>query len=664
MERHRDLATELEQSEALRQSMLAAVPAGIAHVRADGRFSFANAEALRILDMREEDISNRVIGDFATRTIKEDGTPHRVDEYGATLALRTGEPVGPRTIGVRHADGKIVWCVWRTAPVKNPNTGATTGAVLGFLDVTEQVSIARRLRDHEAKLAAIMENAPNIIFTMTADGRFTFVNHTTRNLPGVDTSSIIGQSIFDWVNPRERGMVREKICRVAERGENVQYESVGLDGYDENTYITNLGPIWRDGRVVSVVGITSVITELKRADADRIRLSDELHESQRLEGLGRLAGGVAHDFNNLLTIVQANVDLLLSPRSEYQIPGPRDGVGQLIRERIGEIGDAARRASSLTRQLLAFGRKQELVPRVLDIQSLLEGVTPLLRRLVAEHTKLEIDTAPALGPVYADPIELERVLVNLVMNADDAMPDGGVISIRTRSIRVEEPRKGICSGPHLLVEVRDTGTGMAEETLAHAFEPFYTTKALGRGTGLGLATVHGIVCQSGGAVEIDSRLGEGTTVRVILPESSGSVEPATASLVPPSATARRSTVLLVEDEPTVRKSTALLLEANGYDVIAPPTSLSASKISGDTLARVDLLLTDLVMPDISGTTLAARLRERSPRLPVLLMSGHTLDTMSAAADGYRLITKPYGERSLIEAVRSALSVDVQALAVA
>jgi PAS domain S-box-containing protein len=624
----------------------------------DLRFTFANAEALRILRMKEEDIEKKLLSDFASMTIREDGSPHPVEEYGAVLALKTGESVGPRTIGLRYPNGRVVWCVWKTTPVKDPETGATTGAILGFLDVTEQFNVARSLRDHRAKLAAIMASAPNIIFTITPEGRFLFVNRAIHDLLGVDPATLIGESIFDRLNSRDRELVREKIRHVIERGENAQYEMTGLDGRDTNSYMVNLGPIWRDGKVASIVGIKSVITELKRAEADRIRLVAELHEAQRLEGLGRLAGGVAHDFNNLLTIVQTNVDLLLSERSEYQIPG-KNGSAQKIRERVGEIGDAARRAAALTRQLLAFGRKQELLPRTIDVGVLVRGVTPLLRRLVAEHTRLDVVANSTAGAVFADPIELERVLVNLVMNAADATPHGGVITISTRSLWLDAPREGLSKGPHVVLEVRDTGTGMGEETLAHAFEPFFTTKALGRGTGLGLATVHGIVRQSGGTIEIESHVGAGTTVRVLLPATRMEVAPTSLGSPPPRPTSRRSTVLLVEDEHGVRESTRLVLEANGYEVIAPASALAASTVSGDTLARIDLLLTDVVMPDISGTTLAARLRERSPHLPVLLMSGHTRVNISAATDGYRLIMKPFDERSLIKAVRAALAVDIQ-----
>jgi len=484
-----------------------------------------------------------------------------------------------------------------------------------------------------------------VIFTLTPQGRFTFMNHTVPSVESlVDTTSIVGQDFLDWLNPRDHEMVRAKLQAVVERGENVQYEVEGLDGIDPNSYMANLGPVWRDGKVVEIAGIISVITDLKRAESERIRLVEELHEAQRLEGLGRLAGGVAHDFNNLLTIVQANVDLLLSPRHGHGL----DVSGE-IQERIREIGDATRRAATLTRQLLAFGRKQELAPRTLDLKRLVEGIAPLLRRLLTEHTKLDIHAEPGLGSVHADPVELERVLVNLVMNASDAMPQGGTIRVLLSNEQTGEGRS-----QHVVLAVEDTGVGMSPDVAAHAFEPFFTTKGPGRGTGLGLATVHGIVRQSAGSVEFDTHVGAGTTVRVLLPRATGVVAPPAPTDVPRSTEVRRSTILLVEDDPAVREVTKLLLESNGYEVIAPVSPLAAATVAGDILARVELLLTDVVMPEISGTTLATRLRERSPNLPVLLMSGHVRDGEPPLPGAYYFIPKPFDETALVGAVRQAI----------
>ncbi|MFO0611815.1 MAG: PAS domain-containing protein [Polyangiaceae bacterium] len=656
MEEERNLSRELEESEALRRGILAAVPVGVVHVLSSGRIQVANAEALRILGLTHDEITDTYTTEYASQTFNEDGSPCAPDDYPVTKALTTGQPQSAQTIGIRLRDGSTCWCVFRAVPMKDAATGVTTGAIVAFVDVTNQMEIARTLRDSEAKLSAIMANAPNLIFTLDPEGRITFMNRTIADVEEmVDTTSIVGESVFTWLNPRDHDMVREKLRRVLEHGEMQQYEVKGLDGVDPNTYVTNLGPVWREGRVAGVAGIVSFITEIKKAEAERIKLVAELHEAQRLEGLGRLAGGLAHDFNNLLTIVQGNVDLLLSPRHGADLTGASEAAITKIRERIGEIGDAARKAAMLTRQLLAFGRKQELAPRTVDLNGLVEGMAPLLRRLLAEHTTLELALSLDIGTVRADPVEIERVLVNLVMNAGDAMPDGGSITIRTRPLDVTIKRDELEVGRHVVLEVRDRGTGMNDETLKHAFEPFFTTKEIGKGTGLGLATVHGIVRQSGGLVEIDTEVGLGTTVRAIFPEAVGRLESRKPSAAPSSREAHRGTLLVVEDDVAVRDVTRLVLEANGYQVVAPLSAEAAAKIPGDVLARIDVLVTDVVMPGMSGPTVAMRLRERAPWLEVLLVSGHIREApVSAGRDGFAFLSKPFDEKALLSAVRDAM----------
>lgn len=660
----RNLSRELEESEALQRGILAAVPVGVVHVLASGKIHVADAEALRLLGLTHDEITNTYAVSYEAKTFNEDGSPCSAADYPVTKALMTGLPQPAQTIGLHLRDQTISWCVFRAVPLKDPESGETTGAVVAFVDVTNQMQVARTLRDSEAKLAALMANAPNLIFTIDADCRITFMNRTVDAVSGiVDTRSVVGQSLFAWLNPRDHEIVRAKVARVFEHGENQKWEVAGLDGVDPNFYIAHVGPVWKEGRVAEVAGIISIITDLKRAEAERIKLVAELHEAQRLEGLGRLAGGLAHDFNNLLTIVQGNVDLLLSPRHGFDLTGASEATILKVRERIGEIGDAARKAAMLTRQLLAFGRKQDLAPRTIDVNALIEGMSPLLRRLLAEHTTLELTLAQEIGTVRADPVELERVLVNLVMNASDAMPDGGAITITTRPLEIggdeSPPREALAAGRHVVLEVRDVGTGMTDETLRHAFEPFFTTKEVGRGTGLGLATVHGIVRQSGGVVEIDTELAApdragGTTIRAIFPEGVGRVDSHKPSSVPSSREVNRGTILLCEDDAAVRDVTRLVLEANGYHVVASASAEAASKTSGDVLARIDVLVTDVVMPGMSGPTVAARLRERAPWLEVLLVSGHIREMPAAGHDRFEFLAKPFDERSLIAAVRDAM----------
>ncbi|NUP10074.1 MAG: PAS domain-containing protein [Polyangiaceae bacterium] len=647
--RHSDLQAALQQSEQLTRGILASVPAGVVHVRADGAILHANAEALRVLGLGFDELTQRFTRDFEPETIFEDGSPCTAADYPVTKALVTGEPQPAVTIGVKRRDGGVSWCVFRAAPVKDAD-GVTTGAVVSFHDVSQQIETANTLRRSEAKFKAIVTSAPNIICTADETGRITFMNQVVDNLDRVvDTSTIVGQSVFNWINKRDHARMREAISRVVENAETVELEIAGLDSVDPNYYVTRIGPVLEGGKVASIAMVVSVITERKRAEDERVRLLAQLHEAQRLESLGRLAGGVAHDFNNLLTVIQGSVDLL------------RARVGN-TQERIADIGEAASRAASLTKQLLAFGRGQPMNPRVIDIRFVVDEIAPMLRRLVGEHIEIVIDHAPDLGCVRADRAEFERVIVNLVMNARDAMSEGGRCTIRTRNLAVNaagatfepEDRKGSDEAFfRVAMEVADTGSGMDRQTLDHAFEPFFTTKEVGRGSGLGLATVHGIVSQSGGAIEVESAPGIGTTFRILLPLIEDRPEKKT---IPPrtGVVRARETILIVEDEPRVRAVTKSLLEDEGYTVLEADGPEQALAMSDDTLRKVKVLFTDVVMPGINGPAMAGRLRIRAPHLKVLLMSGHVREALGELPDGFAFLSKPFDKRAMCDAIRALI----------
>jgi len=648
---HDDLATALAVSEQLTRGILAAVPVGVVHVTIDGSVGTANAEALRVLGLSYDELTRRYTTDFETETILQDGTPCPVDRYPVSRALITGEVQPAMTIGVRRPSGDVCWCIFRAVPVKDPASGATTGAVVTFHDVTEQIKVAETLQRSEAELKAIVSSAPNVILTADREGRITFMNRTAPNLDHpVDTSTVVGQSMLDWINARDIPMFKENLRRVVEQGETVEYEMAGLDGIDPNLYLTHLGPIFRDDRVVAIAGVVTVMTERRRAEEERARLVAQLHEARRLEALGRLSGGVAHDFNNLLTIIRGSVDLLLAR-----------GVDDASRHRLQEIADAAERGASLTRQLLAFGRQQSLKPRVIDLAAIVHGVLPMLERLLGDHVVLVTRHEPGLARVLADPSEIERVLVNLVTNAQDAIPEaGGEISITTRPVLATAAEDAI----YAAIEVRDNGTGMDPSTLAHAFEPFFTTKEVGRGTGLGLPTVFGIVKQSGGKIEVDSPSEGGTCVRVLLPTLSlerAAALAAAAGLVTPGFPtlahdrgSESETVLVVEDEPRLREVVCQVVRDGGYRAITVESAEAAMALPDADLGSVQVLLTDVRMPKHSGTAVAARLRERKPSLKVLLMSGHLPDSSTDLPDDYEFISKPFDQAALCAKLRRLL----------
>ncbi|HEY3348957.1 MAG TPA: ATP-binding protein [Thermoanaerobaculia bacterium] len=385
---------------------------------------------------------------------------------------------------------------------------------------------------------------------------------------------------------------------------------------------------------------------------ERERAEESLRQSQKMDAVGQLAGGVAHDFNNLLTAILGYADLLAS----------RPAIEGGAREEVAEIRNAGERAATLTRQLLAFSRKQVLEPVVLHVNDLVGDLEKMLRRLIGEDVDLVSILDPSVGNVRADPGQLEQVILNLVVNARDAMPRGGKLTIETANADLDEAysqrHAAARPGRYVMVAVSDTGFGMDASTVEHIFEPFFTTKEKGKGTGLGLSTVYGIVKQSGGNIWVYSEPGKGTAFKVYLPRVDDAVaEGVSAEASPLPAAAANETILLVEDEESVRTLARRILVGHGYRVLEASggeAALEAFRAHG---ARIDLLVTDLVMPDMAGTDLAARLNERHPDLRVLFMSGYTGDAAVRSGQlvqGRAFLQKPFTPAVLLRRVRDSL----------
>ena len=380
---------------------------------------------------------------------------------------------------------------------------------------------------------------------------------------------------------------------------------------------------------------------------------DQLRHAQKMEGIGRLAGGVAHDFNNLLTAIVGFTDLILE-----RIPNT-DRTANDVRE----IRKAADRATALTRQLLAFSRKQFLNPTVLDINDTVSGLIPMLPRVIGEHIETTTKLAPDMSPVWADSSQMDQVLVNLVLNARDAMSAGGQLTIETARVdldaeRLAAERLPLAPGTYVMLGVSDTGTGMDEATRARAFEPFFTTKPKGQGTGLGLATVYGIIDQSGGSIALDTAPGRGTAVRIYLPVTSATKDTDQKGDAPPTIVKGGSeSLLLVEDNDAVREVTAESLRRRGYTVYEARNAEEALEWASTSRGKFDLLVTDVVMPGLSGPNLAARLVRIYPELKVLYISGYTEDATAVQGNfwgGVPLLQKPFTPAQLAERVRMAL----------
>lgn len=390
-----------------------------------------------------------------------------------------------------------------------------------------------------------------------------------------------------------------------------------------------------------------------------LRQSEEqLLQSQRLEAVGQLAGGIAHDFNNLLTVITGYSDLELGTMSEDDARRPR----------IQEISKAAERAASLTRQLLAFSRKQVLQPKVFDLNSIVAEMEKMLRRMIGEDIKVRTVLDPALGNVKADPGQMEQVIVNLVVNSRDAMPSGGQLTIETANVQLDEAfarnHVSVAPGNYVLLAVTDTGTGMDEETQRRVFEPFFTTKALDKGTGLGLSTVYGIVKQSGGSIWVYSEPGKGTSVKVYLPRVTERAEGLKPALPTENPARGSETILLVEDAKMVRDLAIDILESSGYKVLEAANGRDALKVSGESNGPIHFLLTDVVMPGMSGRELANRLVALHPEMRVLYMSGYTEDTIvhhGVLEEGINFIEKPFTPEGLAHKVREVLDAPATSL---
>ncbi|HET6547578.1 MAG TPA: ATP-binding protein [Solirubrobacter sp.] len=379
--------------------------------------------------------------------------------------------------------------------------------------------------------------------------------------------------------------------------------------------------------------------------SDRMRLERRLADAEKMEAIGRLAGGIAHDFNNLLTVIAGYAEILLR----------RDGD-----EELEEIARAAGQAAALTRQLLAFSRRQVLHPRILDLNEIVSGMETMLHRIIGDDVSVGIKLASDLHAVEADRAQIERVILNLAANARDAMPDGGALTIETANAEIDDEQVVAHgdgnSGPHVLLAVSDTGHGMDAEVTQHLFEPFFTTKAAGEGTGLGLSTVFGVVKQSGGGIYVYSEPGRGTTFKIYLP----AVRKPAAPAQPPSEPeiARGSeTIMVVEDDDGVRELVRLMLEANGYTVLAVETPDEAARVCTERPAAVDLLLTDVVMPEVNGRVLAERLGALAPEMRILFMSGYSDEAVhrhGVLGESAAFLEKPFTERALTRKVREVL----------
>ncbi len=629
-----------EHLKALDHDLISAMPGGVVHVNADGSIVAANAEAERILGLRFEELTRRYVSDFDTETLREDGSVCPVEEYPVSRALATGEVQSGITIGVRHPDGTVKWAFFRATPVKNPATGQVTDAIVTFLDISERRLIEEELRAHRELMRTSQK--------LTKVGAWewdmkTDVVHWTDEMLAIhglrreDFDGTLDASVRP-VHPDDRERLSASVQQTLESGVGApfEYRIVRVDG----TVITVLGwgEVVRDesGKQQKMVGALQDISQFRELEA-------QLRQAQRMESVGLLAGGVAHDFNNLLQVILANVDV-----------GLRGGAD--VNDVLSNVQLAAERAAELTRQLMTFSRQQPFRARSLDLRDVLNDVKRLMPRLLGERVELQCSAEPGLPNVLGDAGPLQQVLVNLCINARDAMREGGLIRITAftaqapRAMLERQPEQVEC----IAIEVTDTGSGISEEVARRIFEPFFTTKELGQGTGLGLSVVYGIVEQHGGVVEVESVLGHGTTFRLLLPTGSS-----TASVVPPPParqpnpkTVRGERILVVEDEDLVRSVVVEVLREAGYRVTQATDGVEALQLVETGREAFDVVLTDVAMPKMGGIELARRLRGLRPDLPIVFTTGYTASAGDLKNEA--VLSKPYQSKDLLQFLASAL----------
>jgi len=500
------------------------------------------------------------------------------------------------------------------------------------------------LQASQARFQAVMQHTPFCVAVKNLDGRFTYVNPAWERQFGVPAEKLIGQTAAAMASPEHAAMYAAQDREVVATGRPLQLEVTAPGPEGPRTTLSVKFPMLDAGGRPGAIGIiVADVTEQRRTDA-------QLAHAQRLQTVGQLTGGVAHDFNNLLMVVLGNAEQLMTDAA----------IGSQQRQVARAIVGAAERGAELVRRLLAFSRRQALRPEAVDVNRLIEGMEPLIRRTLGAHIEIAAVPAAALWPALADPMQIESAILNLVVNARDAMPDGGRVSIETANVSFTGAAGGadeLRAGDYVLIAVSDTGCGMTPEVAARAVEPFFTTKEVGQGSGLGLSMVYGFAKQSGGDVRLYTEPGHGTAVKLYLPRAdANAAEPAGMAGVRREATGQE-TILVVEDDPQVRATVVGQLRALGYRVLGREDGASALAALGGEDA-VDLLFTDLVMPGgLNGRQLAEEARRLRPSLRVLFTSGYTEDAAirhGRVDTGAQVLNKPYRRHELSRAIREAL----------
>ncbi len=622
----RHIEDALRRSEAYYRVLTTAAQDHIFVINSDDRVEYVNQAAADQLRTTPDRVIGRLRSDIFP--------PEVAERQGVSLrkVMTEGKPL--------YAEGKTmyvdreVWLSTWLAPIPD-DSGKVTGVLGLSRDMTARKHAEDELRATEQRLRVVMSNLPLVLWASNREGVATFCAGQALQALGMTAQEVVGRPLKDIGGEPFTCLVDH--LRRALAGESFSSQI----NVQELTFEAWSVPLRDDKQ--NITGATGVIFDI----TERRRLETELSNAQKMEAIGRLAGGIAHDFNNNLTAIIGYVDMILG-----QI-----GDDKPISNDLKEVQRAAERSAGLVRRLLAFGRRQIIQPRELNLNGVIEGLKPMLERLIGESIQVAVSLDPDARSIVGDAGQVEQVVMNLSLNARDAMPSGGTLTIVTKNATNADRLPAAISGPHVLMTIRDTGTGMDAGTKEHLFEPFFTTKPVGKGTGLGLSTVYGIVKQLGGFITVDSEVGKGTTFRIFLPASGRAPEIIHASPKTGAAIVSRQTILLVEDEDAVRRFAKLALERHGFHVIEAGSPEQALSIASANDVVIELLVTDVVMPHLSGPELVERLKKSRPDLPVLYMSGYPASMVmpgALPAAGIRLLPKPFTTADLLANIEDIL----------
>ena len=635
---------QLRDSEAKFRSLAESSTDYIMRYDRDCRHTYMNPAALAVAGVTETDI----IG----KTHLECGFPEdlsRLWEKKITQVIETGKP-SQAEFSWESVNG-MVHLDWRLTP--EFDTDNRVMSVIGVSrDITERKQAEERLRELEERFRLTFYTSPDAVNINKMDGTYVEINEGFTDLTGYTRKDIIGETsanmnIWDIPEDRKRlveGLQRDGYVR------NLESRFLMKDG-SYKTALMSAALIQLKGKP-HILSITRDITDFRKAEEDKLILERQLQQAQKLESVGRLAGGVAHDFNNMLSVILGHAELAIEGLDP----------SQPIFADLRQIRQAAERSTGITRQLLAFARKQIAAPKVIDLNETVAGMLKMLLRLIGEDINLAWLPGKGLWPIKIDPSQIDQILANLCVNARDAIADTGKITIETGNCTLDEEycsaHTGFVAGQYVKIEASDNGSGMDKETVSHIFEPFFTTKGVNEGTGLGLATVYGIVKQNNGFINVYSEQGQGTTFTIYLPRHVGTTSQKQLESKAEPALRGNETILLVEDEPTILTMTTTMLERLGYKVLVAGTPSEAIRLADDHSGEIHLLLTDVIMPEMNGRILSEKLLGNRPELKCLFMSGYTANVIShhgVLDDGVHFIQKPFAKKELAAKIRQALS---------